>query len=98
MEFYAYRQWIHFHWRPYKMLEKKKTGERVPNSGVGALREKGVKIAQNREKGYPNRYDQSSSHAIKPERVGNLRQHVHYFFIYFKWTSKNKWIKASNLF
>ena len=58
----------HFHWRPYQMFEKKKKrGKKVSKSGVGverAVREKGVKIAKNWEKGYPNRYDQSSSHVI----------------------------------
>ena len=54
------------------MLEKKKTrnkgGKKVSKSGVGAERaerEKGVKNAKNGRKGYPNRYDQNSSHAIK---------------------------------
>ena len=51
--------------------EKKKRGKRVSKSVVGAervVREKGVKIAKNREKGYPKSlYDQSSSHpAIIP--------------------------------
>ena len=57
------------------MLERKNRGEKQkkqgktvhPNQGyIGAVREKVVNIAKNREKGDPNRYDQSSSHAIKP--------------------------------
>ena len=32
-------------WRPYQMLEKKQ-GEMVSKSGVGVVREKGVKIAK----------------------------------------------------
>ena len=43
------------------MLEKKKQGEKVSKSGVGAERagrEKGVKIRRKKSgKGYPNRYD-----------------------------------------
>ena len=45
--------------------ERKKRVKRVSKSGVGAEREKGVKNAKNGRKGYPNRYDQNSSHAIK---------------------------------
>ena len=58
----------HFHWRPYQMIEGEKRGERISKSGVGAERanlKKGVKIGGNGGKGYPNRYDQSSSHTIK---------------------------------
>ena len=48
----------HFHWGPYQMLEEKKRGKRVSNSGVGAEctdREKGVKIEGKKGgKGYPN--------------------------------------------
>ena len=56
----------HFHWRPYKMLQEKNGGNPIQGC-MCVVREKGVKIAQkNREKGYPNRYDQSSSHAIIP--------------------------------
>ena len=50
------------------MLEKKKHRKGVSKSGVGAERadrEKGVKIMKNGGgKGYPNHYDQSSSHGI----------------------------------
>ena len=55
------------------MLEKIKYGKRVSKSGVGAGREKGGKIVNTLGKWYPNRYDQSFSHAI----IRNLRQHVH---------------------
>ena len=44
---------------------KKKRVKRVSKSRVGAEREKGVKNAKNGRKGYPNRYGQNSSHAIK---------------------------------
>ena len=44
---------------------EKKRVKRVSKSGVGAEREKGVKNAKNGRKGYQNRYDQNSSHAIK---------------------------------
>ena len=44
---------------------KKKRGKGVSKSGVGAEREKGVKIEpKNGGEGYPNRYDQSYSHVI----------------------------------
>ena len=47
---------------------EKKRVKRVSKSGVGterAEREKGVKTAKNGRIGYPNRYDQNSSRAIK---------------------------------
>ena len=46
---------------------REKTRKRVSKPGVAerAEREKGVKNAKNGRKGYPNRYDQNSSHAIK---------------------------------
>ena len=47
------------------MLEKKTRVKRVSKSGVGAEREKGVQKRENGRKGYPNSYDQNSSHAIK---------------------------------
>ena len=73
----------YFHWRPYQMLEKKKKRvKRVSKSGVGAEREKGVKNANNGRKGYPNRYDQNSiAMRSNVERVSNLRQHVHSFWL-----------------
>ena len=62
----------HFHWRPYipDARGKKHRVKRVSKSGVGAEREKGVKAAKNGRKGYPNRYDQNSSHAIKRGKGG----------------------------
>ena len=46
------------------MLFLKKCVKGVSKSGVGADHEKGVKIAKNGGKGYPNRYGRSSSQAI----------------------------------
>ena len=46
------------------MLEKN-TRKKGIQFRVGAEREKGVQNARNGRKGYPNRYDQNSSHAIK---------------------------------
>ena len=52
------------------MLEREKTrkkGIRIRGGRAAvAEREKVVKIAKNGRKGYPNRYDQNSSHAIIP--------------------------------
>ena len=52
------------------MREKKKRVKRVlvSKSGVGTEREKDVKNAKNGGKGYPNRYDYNSSHAVKSRK------------------------------
>ena len=53
----------HIHWRPYYADARRKG---YPNRGWARYAKKVEKIAKNREKGNPNRYDQSCGHAIKP--------------------------------
>ena len=57
-------------------------GGSLPLEAVTDAREKkrvkkGVKNAKNGRKGYPNRYDQNSSHAIKRGKGSKLRQSAH---------------------
>ena len=59
----------HFHWRPYQMLEEKKTRKKGIQIRGGRGTRGSRKGCQNREKwgkGYPNCDDQRSSRGIKP--------------------------------
>ena len=57
----------HFHWRPYQMLEKKGGKGIQLRGGRGSLgTRKGCQNHETWEKGYPNRFDQNSRHAIIP--------------------------------
>ena len=69
----------HFHWRPYQMLEGKKTRQKgIKIKGAWARNANRVsKTRKMEEKGIQIAIIRILAMRSNVERVGNLRQHVH---------------------